>query len=60
MASSLNKYSNLALEASAGTGKTFQLAMRVAGMLLTGVAPRDILCLTFTKKATSEMKERII
>lgn len=60
MASSLNKYSNLALEASAGTGKTFQLAMRVAGMLLTGVAPRDILCLTFTKKATAEMKERII
>lgn len=60
MASSLNKYNNLALEASAGTGKTFQLAMRVAGMLLTGVAPRDILCLTFTKKATAEMKERII
>ncbi|MDT3694295.1 MAG: UvrD-helicase domain-containing protein, partial [Mucispirillum sp.] len=60
MASSLNKYDNLALEASAGTGKTFQLAMRVAGMLLTGAAPRDILCLTFTKKATAEMKERII
>lgn len=60
MATTLNKYDNLALEASAGTGKTFQLAMRVAGMLLTGVAPRDILCLTFTKKATAEMKERII
>lgn len=60
MASSLNKYENLALEASAGTGKTFQLAMRVAGMLLTGAAPQDILCLTFTKKATAEMKERII
>ena len=60
MASSLNKYENLALEASAGTGKTYQLSMRVAGMLLTGVQPRDILCLTFTKKATAEMKERII
>lgn len=60
MTSSLNKYDNLALEASAGTGKTFQLAMRVTGMLLTGVAPKDILCLTFTKKATAEMKERII
>ncbi|MCX4360528.1 UvrD-helicase domain-containing protein [Mucispirillum schaedleri] len=60
MASSLNKYNNLALEASAGTGKTFQLAMRVAGMLLTGAAPKDILCLTFTRKATAEMKERII
>ncbi len=60
MASSLNKYDNLALEASAGTGKTFQLAMRVATMILTGAAPRDILCLTFTKKATAEMKERII
>lgn len=60
MASSLNRYDNLALEASAGTGKTFQLAMRVTGMLLQGIAPKDILCLTFTKKATAEMKERII
>ncbi len=60
MVSSLNKYDNLALEASAGTGKTFQLAMRVAGMLLTGVQPKDILCLTYTKKATAEMKDRII
>lgn len=56
----LNKNTSSAMEASAGTGKTFQLAVRVTAMLMTGVAPSDILCLTFTKKATAEMKERII
>lgn len=56
----LNKNTSSAMEASAGTGKTFQLAVRVTAMLMTGVSPSDILCLTFTKKATAEMKERII
>ena len=51
---------HMALEASAGTGKTFQLALRVTELLLKGVEPKDILCLTFTKKATTEMKDRII
>lgn len=60
MNSSLNKYDSVALEASAGTGKTFQLSMRVAVMLLTGTPPKDILCLTFTNKATDEMTERIV
>lgn len=55
-----NKPLNMALEASAGTGKTYQLSMRVAGMLISGVPPRDILCLTFTNKAADEMLERII
>ncbi len=50
MASSLNKYNNLALEASAGTGKTFQLAMRVAGMLLTGAAPKIFYALLLLEK----------
>lgn len=56
----LNSSLNIALEASAGTGKTFQLSMRVVGMLLNHVPPQDILCLTFTNKATDEMMERII
>lgn len=56
----LNSSLNIALEASAGTGKTFQLSMRVVGMLLRHVPPQDILCLTFTNKATDEMLERII
>ncbi len=56
----LDKRFSAALEASAGTGKTFQLSMRVASMLMSGVPPQDILCLTFTNKATDEMLERIV
>lgn len=51
---------HIALEASAGTGKTFQLSLRVTELLLKGIQPKNILCLTFTKKATAEMKDRII
>lgn len=50
----------LALEASAGSGKTFALASRFAGLILSGEPISQILAITFTKKATSEMKERII
>lgn len=56
----LDKSLNFALEASAGTGKTYQLSMRVAGMLLIGVPLHDILCLTFTNKANDETLERIV
>lgn len=55
-----NKNLNIALEASAGSGKTFQLAMRVTAMLINGVKPEDILCLTFTNKATDEMLDRVL
>lgn len=47
------------LSASAGTGKTSVLAARVFRLLLQGVAPERILCLTFTKAGASEMAERI-
>lgn len=57
----------IAVEASAGAGKTFELAKRFIKLLLNpayagaGEPPlRGILALTFTKKATVEMKERII
>lgn len=49
----------LALKASAGSGKTFALAMRYISLLLRGANPNEILTLTFTKKAASEMKKRI-
>jgi len=45
--------------ASAGTGKTFVLTNRVLRILLTGVVPEKILCLTFTKAAAAEMANRI-
>jgi ATP-dependent helicase/nuclease subunit A len=47
------------LSASAGTGKTHVLTARVLRLLLGGVAPEQILCLTFTKAGAAEMAERI-
>ncbi len=46
--------------ASAGTGKTKVLIDRVLRLLLDGVAPERILCLTFTKAAAAEMRNRIM
>lgn len=47
------------LSASAGTGKTHVLSARVFRLLLRGVDPASILCLTFTKAGAAEMAERI-
>ena len=46
--------------ASAGTGKTFTLAAYYVGLLLSGEDYRSILAITFTNKATAEMRERIV
>lgn len=47
------------VSANAGSGKTSILRNRVIRLLLDGVAPDRILCLTFTKAAAAEMQGRI-
>ncbi|MFN9203524.1 MAG: UvrD-helicase domain-containing protein, partial [Gemmatimonas sp.] len=55
------------VEASAGTGKTFNIAMSVVRLLLEGATPRErlvgsignILVVTFTNAATEELVTRI-
>ncbi len=47
------------LAANAGSGKTRVLTDRVARLLLRGVDPQHILCLTYTKAAASEMQNRL-
>ncbi len=47
------------VSANAGSGKTHILTERVLRILLTGVAPDNILCLTYTKAAAAEMQDRV-
>jgi ATP-dependent helicase/nuclease subunit A len=47
------------VDASAGSGKTRVLIERVLRLLIAGVAPERILCLTFTKAAAAEMANRL-
>src|SRR5579863_665216 len=45
--------------ASAGSGKTTVLVKRVLRLLLAGVKPQKILCLTFTRAGAAQMAIRV-
>ena len=47
------------VSANAGTGKTHVLTNRIVRLLMSGVRPRNILCLTYTKAAATEMANRL-
>ncbi len=47
------------ISAGAGTGKTYNLVLRYLAALADGCEPSEILCITFTRRAASEMKRRV-
>ena len=51
--------SNIIVSAGAGSGKTAVLSQRVLNKIDSGIHVNELLILTFTKAAASEMKERI-
>src|ERR1700748_1143878 len=54
-----NPRSSSFVSANAGSGKTHVLVQRVIRLLLSGVPPEKILCITFTKAAAANMAERV-
>ncbi len=54
-----NPMSSAFVSANAGSGKTHVLVQRVIRLLLDGVPPEKILCITFTKAAAANMAERV-
>lgn len=55
----IERSKNLIVTAGAGSGKTRTLVTRYLTLLADGLRPREILAITFTEKAASEMKIRV-
>ncbi len=51
--------SPLLIVAGPGSGKTFVIIERILHLIKNGIKPSEILCLTFSEKATEEMKQRL-
>lgn len=51
---------NLIILASAGSGKTYQLGNRIAGLAAKGNKPERIVALTFTRKAAGEFADAVL
>src|SRR5262245_29965163 len=53
-------FPHVVIRASAGTGKTYQLAVRYISLLAAGARPEEILATTFTRKAAGEILDRVL
>ncbi|MBI5451469.1 MAG: UvrD-helicase domain-containing protein [Gammaproteobacteria bacterium] len=51
---------NISVMASAGTGKTWLLVTRLIRLLMAGAPPTSLLAITFTRKAATEMRTRLM
>ncbi len=56
----MNKYGNTLIEASAGTGKTYSLATHFIYLMVKGVAPDEIIAITFTRAAAYEIYQKLV
>ena len=55
----LNPHGSAWVGANAGAGKTYILVSRLVRLMLDGVAPEKLLCLTYTRAAAAEMQSRL-
>jgi len=55
----VHENSPLLIVAGPGSGKTRVIIERILHLVKNGIKPSEILCLTFTKKATEEMSQRL-
>ena len=55
----LDPTQSVVVEACAGSGKTWLLVSRIVRLLIAGVAPSEILAITYTRKAAQEMQARL-
>jgi len=57
--SALDPQASAWVGANAGAGKTYIWVSRLARLMLEGVLPERILCLTYTRAAAAEMQTRL-